>query len=132
MIPVFPINVKLPKNAVLIFEINTGSVVVDEVTGNPVNQISEIRLDASLTEIGDRVKEVEQPGLNSDRRFVRGYILDDVPSSVLLEGRIKCEISGKSGIFHFTQRISPLEAEIKKLLGTPVQGYFQTEGGSDG
>jgi hypothetical protein len=125
----FNLGVSLPSNAILTFTIPGNGTQTDPVTGNVSPNTLDVEVNASLTELGDKSTEEEQIGLDSRFRKMRGYVLGNPPSGIILKGRIPCKIGTEEGIFHFTERISPFRSEIIKQVGIPVQGSFQTEGG---
>lgn len=127
----FDLGVRLPSNAILTFTIPGNGTQIDPATGNVLPNTVDVEVNASLTELGDKSTEEEQIGLDSRFRRMRGYLLGNVPSGIILNGRIPCKIGTEEGIFHFTQRISPFRDEIIKQLGIPIQGSFQTEGGGN-
>ncbi|EKU98035.1 hypothetical protein Lepto7375DRAFT_7294 [Leptolyngbya sp. PCC 7375] len=129
MFKTFPIGVSLPQNAVLTFTQQGSGTETDPATGNVIAVTTEVEVGAALTELGDKTSENDQVGLDTRYRNMRGYLLGTLPAGILLKGRVACTIGDETGTFHFTERISPYKAEIEKLLGTPIQGSFQTEGG---
>ena len=124
-------KLNIPTNAVLTFTVDTGTQQTDPDTGNVSTIKTTVELNASLTELGDKTSDTDQPGLDTRFRNMRGYIMGAIPTGVILNGRVPCIISSQSGTFHFTERLTPFISDIKKILGTPIQGSFQSEGGGN-
>ena len=131
MFKTFPLNVTLPSNAVLTFTQQGTGTETDPVTGNVTPMVTEVTVNASLTELGDKSTENDQVGLDTRFRTMRGYLLGTLPTGITLKGRVPCTIGDETGTFHFTERLTPFKDEIVSQLGTPIQGSFQTEGGGN-
>ena len=129
MFKTFSIGVTLPQNAILTFTQQGTGTETDPATGNVTAVTTPIEIKAALTELGDKTGEQNQIGLDTRYRSMRGYLLEKLPADIPLKGRVKCVIGEETGTFHFTERLTPYKAEIEQLLGTPIQGSFQTEGG---
>lgn len=117
-------------NATLTFSQPGTGTVTDPATGNVTANVTEVEVQASLTEnAGNRGNQNDQAGLDTTSRRMRGYLLSTPPGSPPYEGRVPCLINNQKGTFHFTEQNTPYRAEIIAECGIPVQGSFQTEGG---
>ena len=119
----------LYENATLVFNVGNGTFQNDTLTGNRVENTTEVVLRAFLSQDSDTSEQmIRGVGIDTTKLFLKGFLTEPqfMPPNIGLGAVGTAIIDGRSGKFIIYPNIKSPYKVVNLVLGDPIRGEFQT------